>query len=139
MPDHRTPPARLFAAWAIAFVVIGALDALWLGVLMTDFYRRELGDLMASSVRIGPALGYYLGYPAAIVALALTPRPATLASAALRSGLLGLAAFGVYDLTNLATLRGYSPLMAAVDLAWGTFASAVGGTAAYRWAIGRGA
>ena len=44
----------------------------------------------------------------------------------------GLAAFGVYDLTNLATLRGYTVLMTVVDMVWGTFATALGGGVAYR-------
>jgi uncharacterized membrane protein len=50
---------------------------------------------------------------------------------------LGAAAFGVYDLTNLATLRGYSMSMTIVDIAWGTFASALGGSAAYKLVIAR--
>ena len=66
-----------------------------------------------------------------------TLRSAGLRSAALRSAVLGLAAFGVYDLTNLATLRGYSVLMTVVDMAYGTFASAVGGSAAYALVIAR--
>lgn len=39
-----------------------------------------------------------------------------------------------YDLTNLATTRGWPPLLTAVDIAWGTFlsglAAAGGGLAA---------
>jgi uncharacterized membrane protein len=124
-------------AYGVALLVMGALDAVWLGWLAIDFYRRELGPLMTDSVRVVPAALYYVGYPAVIVFLALTPRPPTLGEAALRSAVLGLAAFGVYDLTNLATLRGYTVLMAVVDMAWGTFASAVGGSAAYAFVISR--
>ena len=127
----RLTPARFLAAWLVAFVVMSALDAVWLGWLAIDFYRRELGPLMTDSVRIVPAALYYLLYPAALVFLALMPAPRSLGQAALRSAVMGLAAFGVYDLTNLATLRGYSVAMTLVDMAWGTFASAAGGAAAY--------
>ena len=70
MTDNRPTPARFLAAWGVAFLVMGALDALWLGWLALDFYQREMGALMAESVRVVPALLYYLLYPAAVV---LTP------------------------------------------------------------------
>jgi uncharacterized membrane protein len=131
MSSQRFTLIQLLAAYAVALVVMGALDGVWLGWLAKDFYREQLGPLMTDSVRIVPAAIYYLGFPAVIVYLALTPA-ASLGEAALRSAVLGLAAVGVYDLTNLAILRGYTLTMAAVDMAWGTFASAVGGAAAYR-------
>ncbi len=48
-----------------------------------------------------------------------------------------LATFGVYDLTNLQPLRGYTVLMTVVDRACGTFASALGGGAAHHFTITR--
>jgi len=137
MTSTHSSPKTFFAAYAVALVVMGALDAVWLGWLAIDFYRRELGPLMTDSVRIVPAALYYLLYPVAIVVLALTPRPASLGSAALRSAVLGAAAFGVYDLTNLSTLRGYSLSMTVVDMLWGTLATALGGSAAYALVIAR--
>jgi len=136
MTAARLTPIQCLAAYAVVFVVMGALDALWLGWLARDFYQRELGPLLTDAVRLVPAALYYLLYPAAIVYLALGPA-STFGAAVLRSAVLGLTAFGVYDLTNLATLRGYSPTMTVVDMAWGGFASALGGAAAYRAVIGR--
>ena len=131
MSSPRFTLIQFLAAYAVALVVMGALDGVWLGWLAKDFYREQLGPLMTDSVRIVPAAIYYFGFPAVIVYLALLPAT-SLGEAALRSAVLGLAAFGVYDLTNLATLRGYTVTMTLVDMAWGTFASAVGGAAAYR-------
>jgi uncharacterized membrane protein len=34
---------------------------------------------------------------------------------------LGFSMYGLYDLTNFATLRGYTLEMTLVDMAWGTF------------------
>jgi uncharacterized membrane protein len=130
IPSRSILP-RFFAACGVALVVMGVLDALWLGWLARDFYTRELGPLMANPVRIVPAALYYLLYPVAVVYLALTPLPAGRGEAVLRSAALGLTAFGVYDLTNLATLRGYSLSMTLVDMLWGTFATAVGGGITY--------
>jgi len=137
MNSSRPTFATFLLAYGVALLAMGALDAVWLGWLAIDFYRRELGTLMTDVVRVVPAALYYVSYPAVIVFLALTPRPATLREAALRSAVLGLAAFGVYDLTNLSTLRGYTVAMTVVDMAWGTFATAVGGSAAYALVISR--
>jgi uncharacterized membrane protein len=139
MTAQRLSLLQYLAAYGVAFVVMGALDAVWLGWLAKDFYKAELGPLMTDSVRVVPAALYYLLYPAAIVALALTPAPGGWPEALLRSALLGVTAFGVYDLTNLAILRGYSLRMTVVDMAWGAFATAVGGSAAYAFVIARAA
>ena len=136
MSAQRLTLIQFFAAYAVALVVMGALDGIWLGWLAKSFYQEQLGALMTDSVRVVPAGLYYFGFPLVIVYLALMPA-ASLGEAVLRSAVLGLAAFGVYDLTNLATLRGYTVLMTAVDMAWGTFATALGGAAAYHFVIGR--
>jgi uncharacterized membrane protein len=136
MPAPRLTPIQLLVAYGVALVVMSVLDGVWLGWLARDFYRQELGALMTDSVRIVPAALYYLGYPAVIVYLALLPST-SLGEALLRSAVLGLAAFGVYDLTNLATLKGYSLTMTVVDMAWGTFATAVGGGVTYAFVVAR--
>ena len=122
-------------AWCMgygaALLVMGALDAAWLGFLARDFYRQEMGALMTPQLRVMPAALFYLGYPAGLVTLALQPLPESAMAVLVRSGLVGLVAYGTYDLTNLAVLRGASVKLALVDIAWGILASAVAGTAAY--------
>jgi uncharacterized membrane protein len=117
-------------AYGAALLAVVLLDGAWLGFIARDLYAREMGELMASEVRKLPAALFYLGYPAGLVALALHPRPAELADAALRGALVGLVAYGTYDLTNRAVVRGFSMKLALVDLAWGTFVSAAAATAA---------
>ena len=43
--------------------------------------------------------------------------------------LLGLVAYGTYDMTNLATLKGWSSLVTIADMAWGMTVSAIAATA----------
>jgi uncharacterized membrane protein len=117
--------------YGAALLVMGVLDALWLGVIARDLYRRELGELMAANVRVVPAALFYLAYPAGLVALALQPQPESMSMAAWRSALVGLVAYGTYDLTNMATLRQWSVTLTLADIAWGAFASALAGTAAF--------
>jgi uncharacterized membrane protein len=123
--------AAALKAYLGALLAVAVMDGLWLGVLAADFYARELGPLMGP-IQALPTAVFYLGYPAGLVALALTPRPATLGGAALRGAVLGAAAYGVYDMTNWATLRGFSPTLALTDWAWGMLVSAVGGAAGWR-------
>jgi uncharacterized membrane protein len=123
-------------AWLAALLAIGVLDALWLGFVARDFYRTEMAGVAASAVRRLPAVLFYLLYPAGLLALVLWPAPPTLWEAVVRATLVGLVAYGTYDLTNWATLREWSARLAATDIAWGCLVSAAAGAAgwsAWRW------
>lgn len=120
--------------YVAALLVLGVLDGLWLGWLMRGFYRRQFGALMRERLRWVPALLFYVGYPAALVALALFPAGQPAGQQVVRAALVGLVAYGVYDLTNRTTLRHWPLKLAVVDAAWGTFASAAAGAAAV-WAM----
>ena len=45
--------------------------------------------------------------------------------------LLGFVAYATWDLTNLAVIEGFPASIVAVDLAWGTFATAVASVVTY--------
>jgi uncharacterized membrane protein len=117
-------------SYLAALVVIGLLDALWLGAIATDFYREQLGAQMLEQVRWAPAALFYFAYPAGLVALALYPAGQPMAWQVLRAAGVGLLAYGVYDLTNRATLQRWPVALAVVDMAWGTLISAAAGAAA---------
>ncbi len=120
-----------FLAYAAALLTLTVLDGIWLGYIARDFYQREIAEVAAPSFRVVPAVLFYLGYPALIAGLTLWPRPPTLAAAAGRAALLGLLAYGTYDLTNMATLKQWSALLAITDTAWGTVLTALMGAAAF--------
>jgi uncharacterized membrane protein len=134
---RRLAPARFALACLAAGVVLLVLDGVWLGLLTADLYRREMGSLMADSVRVVPAALFYLLYPPALVYLAIGQAPSGRAEAVTRSVIVGLAAYGAYDLTNLAVLRGWPVGLSILDWAWGGFVSGLAGTAAYAVSWGR--
>jgi uncharacterized membrane protein len=105
------------------------LDLLWLGVLAASLYKRELGHLMAPRVNWAAAAVFYLLYGLGVAYFTEAP---TRLAAAQRGALLGLLVYGTYDLTNLAVLRGWTPLISAVDVAWGVFLTASAAAAAHR-------
>lgn len=146
MPAPAFPGARtrsLFRAYAAALAVFAAVDTLWLGVIARPFFAAELEGLVRGEVRLVPAALFYLGYPVGMVALAVAPAlhaaapRRALAGAAARGGLLGLMAYGAYDLTNMATLTAWPVSVAAVDMAWGTGLTALASAAGARAALTR--
>ena len=121
--------------WIVAFiaaaVAFGALDALWLGWAGPNFYRPRLGDMLADSFRMAPALIFYAAYVAAIVWFAVRPGLANgLGAAALNGALLGGICYATYDLTNQATLKQWSTTVTIADICWGAFATSVAATVA---------
>lgn len=121
--------------WIVAVIavalVFGALDAVWLSWAGPNFYRPKLGDLLADSFRMAPALVFYAAYVAAVVWFAVRPGLANgIASAALNGALLGAICYATYDLTNQATLRNWSTTVTIADIVWGAFATAVAASAA---------
>ena len=120
-----------FVAGLVTFLL---LDFTWIGLVANQFYKRELaaiarmeGDNFA--IRLGPAL---VLYPLIILGLQLFALPRATAGVLWTStawgGLFGLIGYGIYDLTNYATLTHYTLRMTAVDMAWGFVLSAATAT-----------
>lgn len=120
----------IYAATLVAFL---AIDFVWLGFVAREFYKNQLGALMLERPMLGVALAFYLVYAIGIVVLAVMPgvREDSWKTAAGLGALLGLVAYGTYDLTNLSTLKGWPVAMSVVDMIWGACLTAVAATAGY--------
>lgn len=128
-------------AYAAALLVFLIVDAIWLNFVMSPVFERNLGDMLLESPRLGIAAAFYAVYVLGILYFAAWPaitagswRPAVLNGAA-----LGFLAYGTYEATNFATLKGWTYGMLAADIAWGavlTAFSAVCAYLAYRWVAG---
>jgi uncharacterized membrane protein len=127
--------ATLLAAYAGSAILFFTLDFLWLGFLAIGFYRSEIGQLLLERPNFLAAGAFYLFYVAGIVGFAVLP--ALNAQSwlwALIAGIaLGLIAYGTYDMTNLATLKGWSWKVSLVDMLWGGALSGLAALAGY-WA-----
>lgn len=120
-------------AYAGVFLTLLVCDGLWLGLIARNFYRDQLGALMLPSPNLAVAALFYLFFAAAVVVLAVLPAlsAGSVATVFLHGAILGLAAYGTYDITNLATLRNWPVVMSLVDMAWGTALTALTAVGGY--------
>ncbi len=119
-----------YAGTLFSFLLI---DAMWLGTIAKNYYRDQLGDLMLPSPNFAVAATFYLVFAVAIVILAVRPglEAGSLWMTLGHGALLGLAAYGTYDITNLSTLKGWPLTLSIVDMAWGTVLTAAAGACGY--------
>lgn len=104
---------------------------------MKTFYRDQLAPVarMANGSLApvwAPAILVYVLLAIGIATL-VVPRASSGVSAALFGALFGLVVYGVYDLTNYATLARWPAVVTIVDIAWGT--SACAAVAAIVWFV----
>jgi len=118
-----------YMATAVVFLIA---DLVWLSSTV-GLYRRAIGEMMLEVPRWKAAMSFYLMYIVGIVFfVAAPPHPAESWTSVLLSGaLFGLVAFATYDMTNLATLKRWSLQMSLIDMAWGTFVTALSGLSGF--------
>jgi uncharacterized membrane protein len=102
--------------------------------LAKSFYRAQLGHLLRADVNWTAALTFYALFVTGIVLLAVWPavERESLGRAVALGALLGLVSYAAYDLTNLATLRGFPLTMALVDMVWGSVLCAIVSAVTYK-------
>jgi uncharacterized membrane protein len=108
-------------------VVFLAIDMAWLGWIARSTYVAEMGDLIRKQPNIVAAVVFYLLYAAGLMFFAISPglKAGSIMQSVFLGGALGLVAYGTYDLTNLSVVNGFGVKIALIDLAWGTFLSAI--------------
>lgn len=119
------------SAYVGAMAGMLVLDAIWLSIMAERLYHPQLGDLVAEDFRVGPAVGFYILYLFGVVYFATMPglKDGGWRKALLNGALLGLVAYGTYDLTNQATLRHWPGLVTTLDMIWGPFLTALSAVA----------
>ena len=126
-------PSRLLLAYLSVIVPFLAADAVWLGTMMDRLYRPAFGAMLAEKPVLWAAVVFYLLYPVGILIFASLPawRAHSWTQAARLGALFGGFAYGTYDLTNQATLRGWPVTVTLADIAWGMFATGLAATIGY--------
>lgn len=110
-------------------IVFFAADFVWLTTMSKAFYRPQIGSLLLDNPNLMVAGLFYLAYLVGLTILVTAPAGNDIMRAALLGAVLGFVAYGTYDLTNLSTVRGFTPAVAIVDIAWGTALTAASAAA----------
>ena len=110
-----------------ALILMFAIDMVWLGWLGRGFYLSEIGTLVKESPDLPSAAAFYVLYALGMTIFVLLPaiEAGSITRAIVYGALFGLVAYGTYDLTNLAVMKGFTAKIALIDLAWGTVLTAV--------------
>ncbi|HRK17749.1 MAG TPA: DUF2177 family protein [Hyphomicrobiaceae bacterium] len=126
---------RSAITWMIIAIVVAvaflALDLVWITLVAGPAFMAAFGDTMLESPRAGAALAFYGLYVFGLCFFAVAPalRTGRVAMAAGYGALLGLVAYGTFDLTVLAILKPATTQLAVMDMAWGSFVSAASASA----------
>lgn len=134
---------KYVSAYAVALIVFLVVDAVWIGIVARGFYISRIGAIMLDQPRWGAAAIFYALYVAGLIYFAVSVglRDGNWQAAALNGAVLGFVAYLTYNATNLTMIRGYDALVAIVDTAWGSLATALtaGTTVAILGFLGRSA
>jgi uncharacterized membrane protein len=124
---------RYLWIYVVCFLTFCLLDFAWLAWAASNFYRPQLGSMMLAEPKLLPAFIFYLLYICGLMVFAVLPgiHARSWRTAAMRGGFLGLVAYGTYDLSNWATLQGWSGEVVAVDMMWGMVGSSLAALAAF--------
>jgi uncharacterized membrane protein len=122
---------QLLLVYGLTGLVFFVIDLFWLGFAAKGFYERHIGGLLRDQVNWVAAGLFYSLYIGGIQIFVLQPALQSgsgILRTAIMGGLLGLFAYGTFDLTSLALIRKWSVTVTVVDMLWGTILT--GATAA---------
>ena len=107
------------------------LDATWL-TFRASYHSDLIKSVQGSApvLRMIPGALIYILIPVTIYYFAVSPAKSS-TDAATKGAALGFSLYGLYDLTNLASLKGWTVEMAITDTLWGTILCALGAVAGY--------
>ena len=122
-----------FAIYFSFLFALIAIDLIWLLGIAKNLYRSEMGDLMATEPKLLAGLAFYLLYALGVCIFVIIPALSKQSWLyALQYGaLFGLFCYMTYDLTNLAVVRNFPTQLAFIDIAWGSFVTALCASFAY--------
>ena len=110
----------------IGYPIFIAIDFVWLGLIAKDFYRKQFatfGQQVTLNLPAAVVAYVFLVLGIIIFVLPKTNQPGW--SSFLWGGLFGLVAYGIYDLSNMATIAKWPLKLTLVDMAWGFFVCGV--------------
>jgi uncharacterized membrane protein len=129
-------PLLAFTAAAALVYAIG--DSIMIPLVMRPLFKDALGAQMLDTLRLGPAVAFYVIHIAGLVYFI---GPSAIHGGAARTAaadgaMLGLIAYSCYEMTSWTIMRDWNIRLVVIDIAWGMLisgASAFAGAHATRF------
>tara|TARA_B100000579_G_C22693702_1_gene786341 strand:- start:367 stop:771 length:405 start_codon:yes stop_codon:yes gene_type:complete len=111
----------LYTSTILAALIFLVIDIIWLSFAVKSFYRPNIGHLLLDKPVMWAAGLFYVIYVLGIAIVIIQPslNSNDLNSVIYKAFIFGLVAYGTYNLTNMATIKGWSPSVVFVDMLWG--------------------
>ena len=124
---------QLFKLYLLTIPIFFAVDLLWLGIVAKGLYQKYLGNFLSEQVNWVAAIIFYLIFISGILIFAVQPaiERDSVFRAMILGVLFGFFTYATYDLTNLATLKGWPVTIVIVDIIWGMVLTGTVSTAAF--------
>lgn len=106
--------------YTLTTVIFLALDAVMLTTVMRPLFERHIGPQLLTEIRAVPAALFYLAYVGGLTYLISYPALKAGTPVLIPAAILGAMAYGTYEFTSYAVMKGWHPQMVATDLIWGT-------------------
>jgi len=118
---------KYLAIYFSFFISLVVVDMIWLLGIAKTLYQSQMGDLMASEPKLAAGAAFYLLYALGVCIFVIVPalNKQSGFDAVLYGALFGFFCYMTYDLTNLAVIRNFPTQLAFIDIAWGSFVTAV--------------
>ncbi len=115
-------------AFAILFISFILLDVIWLGFIAKSFYISQfskIGRIEDGEFKIvywaGALVYVFMSIVVIYFVLPQITAETSILSVFGKGALLGLCMYGIYDMTNYATLKDWTIPLSLADMAWGIF------------------
>ena len=111
----------ILLATLLAALIFLIIDIIWLSFAVKSFYRPNIGHLLLDKPVMWAAAMVYIIYVFGIGVVIIEPsiNLENTFSFLLKAFVFGLVAYGTYNLTNMATVKGWSSSVVFVDMIWG--------------------
>ena len=113
----------LLLCFFLASIIFLIIDVIWLSITVKTIYRPALGLLINDKPVMWAAALFYIIYVVSLTLIILRPALAneSVFQAFWTGAVFGIVTYGTYNLTNMATIKDWSPTIVWIDMIWGGF------------------
>ena len=123
---------KILLRYFLTFGVFLVVDLVWLGFVAKGIYNKWIGNFLGE-VNWTAAIIFYLLFIAGVSIFVIYPasQKQSLNYALTYGAMMGILTYATYDLTNLATLKGWPWQIVLIDITWGAVLCMIVSAAGY--------